>query len=682
MSSKSKIIIGIVLLAVGGGLIPTGILTNDYLRDAVYDGVPDALLQIQDEAVSEIEELVPVLATPSALLGAKEEAIEGIKPMVAVAETPGILRTLKATMEAQIPYILTFTTAAHLLNLSYYWAEGTYGPGNGAEQFFNNPGYFDPYSQIGPSTFAGISMGYTPLAQQNLLFDGFYDSIIADYYSEWFPTSIPGLITDTTLGSGVGNYYSYFGTADYFANVVLDTYPKDVMMAKYNATWDQLGTLWAYFEYFLFPTVVPTAFLNNYGIDIVTAATYGFYFQWANGTFVPDGIDLSALLGLDSELKGVEAGVPAPTNISLANSIDLWNDSIPLSFANDDGIYAWLDGTVTNSTFGLDETQFAMVLSWLNNFITNVAPTLIENDQGVTMDRIGEVLFYEQWANGTIQGEVMVPGGFLTELGDEFEGPPYLEAGLQVPTNISLDATEDLWDEYNKLSFANGDGVEVWVGAATNTTLKALIKDEFNITSAEVDLLVEWLNHFIFGLNKFIRGKTLKLLEYATGYDLSQFSLRLFYEQWANGTINGEEVIPDGFLSMRDPPIYGPPYFELGIMYACGITFPQVEDLWRESSDYALTSVKGVNKWYKAKEGNDQWNELADEFDFDYIQMLAITTWLPEFRDTLVNKLAKDDMNLPMEPYDLGNTLFLTLLPIGSVLAVLGVVALILSRRS
>jgi len=65
MSSKSKLIIGIVLLAVGGGLIPTGILTNNYLHDAVYDGVPDALLQIKDEAVSEIQEMgdlsVPII---------------------------------------------------------------------------------------------------------------------------------------------------------------------------------------------------------------------------------------------------------------------------------------------------------------------------------------------------------------------------------------------------------------------------------------------------------------------------------------------------------------------------------------------------------------------------------------------------------------------------------------------
>ncbi len=664
MSSKSKLIIGIVLLAVGGGLIPTGILTNDYLRDAVYDGVPDALLQIKDEAVSEIQEMVPILATPSVLVGARDEVIENIKSMVAIAETPGILRDLKTAMEAEIPNIINFATEATLINFSISWLTDTYGFDAGSNIFFNDPTFVDPYTGIpGLSAWAEFPLDFTLTARTNMLYVGWDDPYVATF---------PGIIVDTTMGTGAWGFHdiAYYVSVDGG-----DPYTNPQFLGHFNITLTQCYYMWEYLWGLYNYGVIDLPFYYQYGIDIADARTYGFYMQWANVTFISDGIDLGIFMGLDSELKGFEAGVPTPTNIPLANSMALWDDTNPLSFANDTGIYAWLDGTVKASTFGLDDTQFAMVLGWLNNFITNVASTLIEYDQGVTMDQIGEALFFEQWTNGTIQGEAKVPDGVLAELSDEFEGPPYFEVGLPDPSNISVDAVEDLWDEYNKLSFANGDGFEVWLGATDNTTLQALITDEFNITSAEFALLADWLVDF---MNTF----TVVLLEWDTGLTLAEFAFNLFYEQWANGTMNGEEVIPDGFLSMRDPPIIGPPYFELGIEYASGITMEQTEDLWLIWDEYSLVTVSGINMWYKAKEGNEAWVELSDHFGLNRIQMIAITTWLPEFRDTLVNELAADEMNLPMEPYDLGNTLFLTLLPVGSVLAALGVVVLILSRRS
>jgi len=62
--------------------------------------------------------------------------------------------------------------------------------------------------------------------------------------------------------------------------------------------------------------------------------------------------------------------------------------------------------------------------------------------------------------------------------------------------------------------------------------------------------------------------------------------------------------------------------------------------------------------------------------------MYGILKWLPQFRDEIVNKLGKDDLNLPMEPYALGKTLSFSLGLGGGALAALGVVFLILSRRT
>ncbi|MFX1323277.1 MAG: hypothetical protein ACFFAQ_16710, partial [Promethearchaeota archaeon] len=75
MSSKSKLIIGLVLLAVGAGLVPTGFFINQYFVDQVYEGVPEALLTIKDDATESLEAQLPGLATPDVLNGLKEEAI-------------------------------------------------------------------------------------------------------------------------------------------------------------------------------------------------------------------------------------------------------------------------------------------------------------------------------------------------------------------------------------------------------------------------------------------------------------------------------------------------------------------------------------------------------------------------------------------------------------------------------
>ncbi|MFX0175348.1 MAG: hypothetical protein ACFE85_03850, partial [Candidatus Hodarchaeota archaeon] len=61
--SKSKLIIGIILLAVGIGLVPTGYTLNQIIVNQVAEGVPDALLGIQDEAVPALEQQLPPLGT-------------------------------------------------------------------------------------------------------------------------------------------------------------------------------------------------------------------------------------------------------------------------------------------------------------------------------------------------------------------------------------------------------------------------------------------------------------------------------------------------------------------------------------------------------------------------------------------------------------------------------------------
>jgi len=296
MSNKSKLIIAIVLLVVGAGLVPTGLVKT-----------------------------VPVLGTPEVLKGVFDEASAGVEPMLKVKSTPGSLSGLKASINASIPDLVNFATTEQLIAFTIDWLNTTYGFTTATDVFFNDPTFVDPYTALlGVSNMTGVPQNYTLAARTNLLLNTIHDDYIA-------PNDFHGLITYLTTGRGVGEIYNLF----WYIVLGGDGYTNAVIPALYNITLAQVADianyLWTVITYY-----VPGSFYFNYGITTAEAASTGFYRQWANGTFVPDGIDLGG------GLKGFEVGVPDPTNISVSTCIDLWNPLHPLSFTNDDGIMAWL----------------------------------------------------------------------------------------------------------------------------------------------------------------------------------------------------------------------------------------------------------------------------------------------------------------------------------------------------
>lgn len=287
-----------------------------------------------------------------------------------------------------------------------------------------------------------------------------------------------------------------------------------------------------------------------------------------------------------------------------------------------------------------------------------------------------QLAFYEQWASGTINGSSILPNGLLNQLNTTFTGAPYFEVGLPTTSGLSIIATTELWNENNVYAFVNIDGIMVWAGSGTNYSLQTLLASTFGISVMGLYTLLLWLDSFV-------RTRVPQLLEIETGYTIPELAQFAFYEQWANGTIFGESVLTEGFLTQRDSPIYGPPFFEVGLQIdPTGLSVLQCAALWNENSEYSLVTIQGINKWYKAKSGNSIYDELKlNNGGLTNAQIEAILTWLPKFRDVLVNKLAKEELNLLMEPYALGNTIFIGLGVGGGVLAALGIVVLILSRR-
>ncbi|MFX1320904.1 MAG: hypothetical protein ACFFAQ_04580, partial [Promethearchaeota archaeon] len=288
----------------------------------------------------------------------------------------------------------------------------------------------------------------------------------------------------------------------------------------------------------------------------------------------------------------------------------------------------------------------------------------------LTIELYAELVFYAQWANGTVVEDGIDLSLFKSGVPPGTTG---LEVGIPIPTNLTVSTCMNLWDDSNPLSFVNDLGIMAWLNASYQT----MIEMSFGISTPQYLLVLGWLGNFIITL-------TPVLIEAETGYTIPILTLFAFYEQWANGTIFGESILPEGFLSKRDPPIYGPPYFEVGLTEgATGLTLTQTMALWNEASDYSLVTVSGINKWYSATPFNSTayvalklYNGVLSDG-----QMEQILDWLPKFRDVIVNKLAKDDKNLPMEPYDLGNVILFGLGIGGGALAALGVVFLILSRR-
>lgn len=315
-------------------------------------------------------------------------------------------------------------------------------------------------------------------------------------------------------------------------------------------------------------------------------------------------------------------------------------------------------------------------LSALAGYIGNYLWEVVVKSQyfPLTIEQYAELVFYAQWANGTVVEDGIDLSLFKSGVPPGTTG---LEAGIPIPTNITVSICMDLWDDSNPLSFVNDNGIAIWVGAITNTTLQNQLALGFGLTATQVTILLGWLGNFITNL-------TPVLIEAETGYTILDLVLFAFYEQWANGTVFGEPFLPEGFLSRRDPPIYGPPYFEVGLTEgATGLSLTQTMALWDEASEFSLVTVSGINKWYDAKPFNSTAYVALKFYNgaLTDAQMEKILDWLPKFRDDIVNKLAKDDKDLPMKPYELGNAILLGLGISGGALAALGIVFLILSRR-
>ncbi|MHA1112582.1 MAG: hypothetical protein ACTSRE_15925, partial [Promethearchaeota archaeon] len=114
---KTKLFVGLILLIVGAGLIPTGIVLDNKLNEELDAAIPGTLLQIRDGFLPAAADLIKFEAIPEAMLG------------------------LKSELETQIPYLLNGSVTAQTINGTITGLAGSVGLATAKNMFFNDPAW-------------------------------------------------------------------------------------------------------------------------------------------------------------------------------------------------------------------------------------------------------------------------------------------------------------------------------------------------------------------------------------------------------------------------------------------------------------------------------------------------------------------------------------------------------------
>ncbi|MFX1275639.1 MAG: hypothetical protein ACFFBP_11615, partial [Promethearchaeota archaeon] len=293
---------------------------------------------------------------------------------------------------------------------------------------------------------------------------------------------------------------------------------------------------------------------------------------------------------------------------------------------------------------------------------------------GMDTKDIALMYFLEQWANCS-----MFEGGVDFHTVDE--GIPAGTFGLEVnrpnPSGIPLNACYALWDETNELSFLDmTNGIQVWKDAEENTASRQILLDEFGpygLTLTQLYMILNWL----WKPGGFSDRLVPILIESEAGYGvpMDEFCFQLLLGQWANGTVFGEKMFPDGFpLPLVGGERYG---FEVGIPEPTGMSLESALALWNPESDYSLVNPNGLAKWFAAvNDDTSAYAELMSANGLTDHAMACIINWIPNFQQNVMPYLAQHQYGLPTDSITLGNIIQIGGIGLGGLLVGIGAVSI------
>ncbi|NVM20121.1 MAG: hypothetical protein HWN80_20660, partial [Candidatus Lokiarchaeota archaeon] len=95
--SKKILIISVLLIALGSGLVPGGILIEDSINDSVVNSIDEGLLGIEEEAIPLIEPMIKEMGIPQALRGIRDIGILFVEDMVEVTFVAVLIEVMAIT---------------------------------------------------------------------------------------------------------------------------------------------------------------------------------------------------------------------------------------------------------------------------------------------------------------------------------------------------------------------------------------------------------------------------------------------------------------------------------------------------------------------------------------------------------------------------------------------------------
>ncbi|MBN2156571.1 MAG: hypothetical protein JW776_11055 [Candidatus Lokiarchaeota archaeon] len=464
---KVKLVLGIVLLLIGVGVLPTGYVLHNRIEEDLDLALPGVLLSIRDQVMPEIEKYTKYGAIPETMIALKNVAVPHVPEMVNGTIS---LNEITDTLDDLSGYI---------------------GFENATDWFFNDPAWTvntdGNYSIQGISEYAGLgNLSFTPLALTSIL------STFQTTYA--FTNGIP-----------------YF--LDNYEDSITDLDERDDMMETYNSTWEQLGNVSTYLIDYLYP-LVPALGSLPYEATDATAEDF-FFMQWANGTILPDSWEIT-LSG--SEIEDWEFNSPG-SNLSFQKIYAIWNSSNQLSPFNSDGIKSWIFGdndteTAIQSELDISNTIYESLVSYFfdDDFGNTVMVPLLEYVQEKSIEAIFLDNFYRQWATG-----VLIPEG-ISSLGSQYALLEGFEVVLPpIVFNLPPDLSNNLWDLNNSVSLTNPSGIIDWLkiarfnldgelsdgewrGLIDDSIEFAQIQEEFTIGLDRSVIVSKWLLKFRYEL--------------------------------------------------------------------------------------------------------------------------------------------------------------------------------------
>lgn len=668
MSKLYKLRLSFILLIIGIGLIPTAFLAKGYFRDQVPANASEVLLTLKNEGISYIEQEYKGLCIPEVLPRMVEEELIDLETDVAkVRHIPQFLRFIKNETINGFSPIINGSKAAKEINgvIGLVQVQNSTSFANASDYFFNNYEFQDNYSTpiegVSERMMGSVSLNYSDIAQTRLLNGFTYDS-----------TVYPGLTTNLNFGFGVNNWLEFYSLAE------SDPGNRSLMENVYNCTWSsgQLQNLSAYIKSYLWNTLVK----NYYDLKGITnPAEFEFYAQWANLSFYNDYINLNDFSDLINQtLTRYEAGtslggiIITPTGISFTSAKDLWDPTNPSSFVNDTGFLNWANATTDikfelSNNFSITSNQVDKILTWLFDPVKNtIVPNLIKYPEpiglGMNTTVYAEVLFYEQWANGTV-----IEDGL--ELREGYKGIEacivYNKTSMEVlyitKTNISLEIVQALFDKANTSSLTNRFGIVTWIKAAEGDSIaQNELISTFNLTVDQINLTNGWLFSTLRYdiIPNIIKRYPLDLCNLKNIDSMPEFAEIEFYRQWANGSSIPEGIDIAPFLSLES----STKNFEIGIPIPSNLNCTQSKSLWDEKSYYSFVNRKGISIWYEAKLGSsNHYNALkfSSNFNLTDSDMNTVLNWLVYIRDNVTLRYTQIKEDLPVNYYELADLYYI-----------------------